>query len=138
MATIRMPKERLADCCWLPRFADKARALLAGELPFLYRAALGSPLGVDGFFLRHFQINRGDFIRAVRSTVGDQALAVWFLTQPHVNAATIDEWNHNAPRLGAQGQPGRWIFLTVRWFMYPRTLRHPATGMFAAVEQDEA
>ena len=45
------PQEQIAGCCWLPRFADKARFYLGGRLPFLYRVAFGSRFGVDGHFL---------------------------------------------------------------------------------------
>jgi hypothetical protein len=137
IARIRLPSERLADCCWLPRFADKTRQLLAGELPILYRVALGSPLGVDGFFLRHFRLSRADFIRAVRSSADDPDLAKWFVAQPHVGAETIDEWNREAPHLGAKGHPGRGTFLFVRWFLYPKSIRDPRENMFAAIDQDE-
>jgi Domain of unknown function (DUF5069) len=138
MASPRLPTERLADCCWLPRFVDKARALLAGELPFLYRTAFGSVVGVDGHFLRHFQIARTDFVRSVRTAADDEAVATWFLGQPHVNRDTIEAWNGLAPTLGAVGHPGRGVFLAVRWFLYPKDFRNPSKCMFAAIEQDEA
>jgi hypothetical protein len=137
MAKIRLPSERLANCCWLPRIADKARSLLAGDLPFLYRAAFGSPIGVDGFFLRHFQIARGDFVRAVRASADDAALADWFLAQPHVDAATIEVWNQLAPNLGRKGFPARGIFLFCGRILYPHTIRRPVGSMFEAIAQDE-
>jgi hypothetical protein len=127
----------MADCCWLPRFSDKARALLAGDLPVLYRLALGSPIGVDGHFLRHFQISRADFIRAVRASANDQALAEWFRAQPQVTAEAIATWNRDAPVLGAKGRPGRVVFLLVRWFLYPKSIRESTPSMFAAIERDE-
>ena len=48
------PQDQLAGCVWFPRFAEKARRFLARQLPFTYRVAFGSRLGIDGAFLRHF------------------------------------------------------------------------------------
>ena len=137
MTRIRLPSERLTDCCWLPRFVDKTRQLLAGDLPILYRLAFGSPLGVDGYFLRHFRLSRADFIRAVRAAANDESVAAWFRAQPHVNVLTIGEWNRNAPNLGAHGHPGRGTYLLVRWILYPKSIRDPRPSMFAAIDQDE-
>jgi hypothetical protein len=138
MPTIRLPAERLADCCWLPRIIDKTRSFLAGELPFTYRLAFGSPIGVDGYFLRHFRISRGGFIRAVRAAGNDEDVGKWFLAQPNVNSDQIARWNRDAPQLGAKGQAGRAVFLAVRWLLYPRDFRSPSKNMFAAIEQDES
>ena len=135
---LRRPAERLADCCWLPRFIDKTRSLLQGRLSRSYRLAYGSAIGVDGYFLRHFGLTRGGFLRAVRSSVDDLAVAQWFLAQPRVSREAIDAWNRLAPELGARGNSGRAVFLVVRWFLYPREWRRPSKNMFAAIEQDEA
>jgi hypothetical protein len=133
----RSPLERLAGCCWLPRFVDKTRLLLAGQLPLLYRGAFGSAIGIDGFFLRHFRLSRGDFIRAVRASAGDEDVAAWFLAQAGVNASSIERWNQAAPTMGARGHEGRAIFQIVRWIFYPKTILHPVNSLFEAILQDE-
>ncbi len=132
------PAEQLAGCCWLPRFAHKTRCFVRGELPLLYRAAFGSRVGVDGYFLRHFGLSRRQFLHAVAKARDDEALAAWFLALPTVSAAAIASWNRLAPTLGAKGSPGYLTFQVVRWIFYPRTLRHPVGTIFAAIEQDEA
>lgn len=132
------PSAQLAGCCWLLRFTHKTRVFVRGELPLLYRAAFGSSIGVDGYFLRHFNVSRRQFLRAVAKARDDEALATWFLGLPTVNAATIAQWNRLAPTLGAKGRPGRIAFQSVRWIFYPRTIRHPVANIFAAIEQDEA
>ncbi len=122
-------------CCWLPRFADKTRQLLAGQLPLAYRLAFGSPLGIDGYFLKHFGLVRRDFIRAVRSAPDDAALATWFLACPAVTSHAIEAWNEFAPKLGARGQPGHFIFQIVKPFLYAKT---KGTGsIFEAIARDE-
>ena len=133
----RPPRDQLAGCCWLPRFIDKARLLLTGELPFTYRAAFGSSLGVDGHFLKHFGIVRGDFIRAVRDSKDDAAVATWFLARPKVNESKIAAWNEYAPNLGAKGQPGYLAFRLVKWPFYPSLRGQSVSSIFEGIEMDE-
>ena len=133
----RLPREQLAGCCWLPRFSDKTRMLLAGELPLSYRLALGSPLGVDGYFLKHFALMRGDLIRAVRAAKDDDALATWFLAQPAVKEAGIAAWNDLAPKLGAKGHPGYVTFQLVKFPLYPSLRGRRVNSIFEGIELDE-
>ena len=99
------PEETLADCCWLPRLSAKARALMEGTLPRSYRLAFGSLIGVDGYFLRHFQISRKELLSTVEATASDEELAHWFLAQPEVTAASIAEWNEMHPSLARNNTP---------------------------------
>lgn len=131
------PEDRLAGCCWLPRIAAKCRVYLAGALPLSYRVAFGNRVGVDGFFLRHFKLTRPRLVAAVRQTGSDEKLAEWFLRQPAVNAASIARWNEFAPRLGAAGHTGRFIFQLVRPIFYPKTPRGSPGGIFEAIVYDE-
>ena len=62
---LRGHRDILAGCRWLARITDKVRAGEDGKLPVLYRLSLGNPLGVDGFFLRHFRISFGNFRKAL-------------------------------------------------------------------------
>lgn len=134
---LRRPQETLADCCWLARMADKVRASRQGDFPFLYRLSLGSPIGIDGFFLRHFKISFRQFREAVLQTRNDAGLAQWFLSQPHVNPTTIGKWNEYAPKLGTPGYPGSLIRRVVPWLVYPKALKDPVNSLFEMIEQDE-
>ena len=135
--TLPRPSDQIAGCCWLPRFAAKVRASRSHELPFSYRLALGSSLGVDGSFLRQFQISRRQFIQAVEHASSDEALAQWFLTLPSVTDASIKSWNRHAPLLGSKGYPGYLIRHLIKWVLYPKSVIHPVPSLFEAIEQDE-
>jgi uncharacterized protein DUF5069 len=134
---IPRPQEQMAGCCWLPRFADKARLYHSGRLPFLYRLAFGSRLGVDGYFLRHFKLSLLDFIEGVTKAIDDHALAQWFLAHPGVTAQRIADWNLLAPKLGTRGCPGFLTRQVVKWMLYPKSIRQPVNSLFDAIEQDE-
>ena len=134
---LRLPTDTLADCCWLARMVDKVRASHQGTLPLLYRLSLGSPLGIDGFFLRHFKFSYRPFRVAVLQTPQDKDLAQWFLSQPGVNAETIAKWNEYGPRLGTPGYPGSMLRHIIKWFVYPKAVREPVDSMFDMIEQDE-
>ena len=134
---LRRPQDEIAGCCWLPRFSDKARAYLNGQLPFLYRVAFGSPIGADGYFLRHFELSAAQFLVGVRRAQTDDYLARWFIAQPGVNQQRIAEWNALAPNLGASGHPGYVIRHLVKWVLYPKSVRQPVRSLFEAIEQDE-
>ena len=134
---VRRPQEQIAGCCWLPRFADKARLYRSGRLPFLYRLAFGSRLGVDGYLLRHFRLSLGDFIAGVTKAADDHALAHWFLAHPGVTAQRIVDWNLFAPKLGTRGCPGFITRHVVKCALYPKSIRQPVNSLFDAIEQDE-
>ncbi|WP_447969242.1 DUF5069 domain-containing protein [Nitrospira sp. M1] len=123
MTRIRKPTDQLAGCCWLPRFIDKVRLQISGKLPLLYRMTFCSPMGFDGYFLRHFQIRKNDFLKAVQdSGVGEDGIGQWFLAQPGVTEERVAEWNAFAPRLGESGQPGYWTFHLVKYVFYPKAV----------------
>jgi hypothetical protein len=133
----RHPSDQLAGCCWLPRIADKARCYLAGEMPFPYRVAFLSRVGVDGHFLHHFSLARQRFLAGVRASHDDAALESWFLSQPSVTPSTISAWNRIAPTLGRRGHPGYLTRHIVKWFLYPRSVTKPVNSLFESIEQDE-
>ena len=134
---IHHPTDQIAGCCWLPRIADKAHAYLAGEMPFLYRAAFLSRIGVDGYFLRHFSFSRQQFLAGVQASPNDAALESWFLSQPKVTVTTIADWNRLAPALGRKGHPGYLTRHLVKWLLYPKSVTKPVDSLFEAIEQDE-
>lgn len=130
------PLARLAGCCWLPRHIAKTRVYLRGELPFIYRAALGSRVGIDGYFFRHFGLGKKQILAAIRARPDDAAVVEWFLQQPGVTAERIAAWNEFAPRLGAKGQPGSFTRLFAKWF-YPQPFSVQPEGFFALIAHDE-
>ena len=131
------PQEKLAGCCWLPRLAEKTRFYLRGEMPFSYRAAFGSSIGVDGYFLRHFKLSRSQIIAAVRIHATDEKLAQWFLARASVTTKSITDWNMLAPKIGARNHPGYLTRQIVKWIFYPKSVRHPVGSIFEAIIQDE-
>jgi len=131
------PQDQLAGCVWLPRFAEKARRFLAQQLPFTYRVAFGSRLGIDGAFLRHFGLTVEQFLAAVRQSADNEALAKWFLSLPAASPERIAEWNRRASSLGAKGHPGYFTRHLIKWVFYPKSVVTPVDSLFEAIEQDE-
>ena len=131
------PHDQLAGCVWLPRFAEKARRVLARQLPLTYRVAFGSRLGIDGAFLRHFGLTVSQFLVAVRRSDGNTALALWFLSLPAASPGRIAEWNRRAALLGVKGHPGYVTRHLIKWVFYPKSVLSPVGSLFEAIEQDE-
>ena len=132
----RHPGEQIAGR-WLPRIADKARSYLSGEMPFLYRIAFTSRLGVDGFFLRDFSLSRRDSLHGIRTSHDDASLAAWFTSQPSVTLSSIGAWNRLAPTLGMRGHPAYLTRHIMKSVLYPKSVAKPVTSLFEAIEQDE-
>ena len=106
-------------------------------MPLSYRLAFGSPIGVDGYFLRHFRLTRAHVIAAVRTAANDEALTRWFLGRPAVTAGSIAAWNELAPKLGLKGHPGFTARQCVKWAFYPKSVSSPVSSIFEAIVQDE-
>ncbi len=134
---LRRPIDELASCCWLARMVDKVRASQHGDFPLLYRVSLGSPIGVDGYFLRHFGLSFRQFRNAVIENKNDENLAQWFLNQPGVNSSIIASWNAYGPKIGTPGYPASLLRHFIKWFVYPKSIRYPVNSLFEMIEQDE-
>ena len=134
---LHRPQDQLAGCVWLPCFADKARLSLNHQLPLLHRLAFGSPFGVDGYFLRHFDLTIDQFLAAVRQSADNAALARWFLAHPGASPPRIAEWNRRATVLGAKGHPGYLTRHLAKWLFYPKSVWSPVGSVFEAIDQDE-
>jgi hypothetical protein len=134
---LHRPQDQLAGCCWLPRFADKIRAAHRKQLPLFYRLALGSSLGVDGYFLRNFGLTFPSFRQAVLTAAGNEELALWFNQQPQCTPDTIQAWNSLAPQLGKPGNPGYLTRHLLKLVLYPKSILQPVTSLFEAIDQDE-
>lgn len=118
--------------------ADKVRASQQENFPLLYRLSLGSPIGIDGYFLQHFRLSFRQFRNAVIETRTDQDLEQWFLSQPGVHSSTISTWNDFAPKLGTPGYPVSFVRHLIKWFVYPKSIKDPVNSLFEMIEQDEA
>lgn len=101
--TLPSPRERLANCVWLPRIVAKARLLQRGELPPDYAARFCHPGGVDGQFMAYFELGRDELVAA--AVLSDEAVGQWFLTRPAGGAHRIAAWNEIALNLGRPGYP---------------------------------
>jgi len=135
---MRKPPDQLAGCCWLPRFIDKTRLWISGELPIFYRMGFCSPVGLDGHFLRYFHIRKKDMIQVIQTSgLSDDGVRQWFLAQPEVTSERITGWNMLAPRLGEPGYSGHWTFFLVKWVLYPKAVVEPVNSLFEAIMQDE-
>jgi len=135
---LRAPMEKLAGCLWLARLTDKARLESAGRLPEDYRPFLGHPRGVDGRFLKHFELSRKETLGVLGMLPGDEAVEQWFLSQSGVSGESIREWNVFAPNIGRVGQPGE---KELRWLLehfFAGTGPSPAVASaFEAIAWDE-
>jgi len=98
-----VPEAQLAGCVWLPRIIAKARALQNGKLPEEYAIRFGASDGVDGVFLRFFDLTKEQIFAAADQP--DAAVARWFESLPTVSAKRIEEWNHIGMNLGRAGFP---------------------------------
>ncbi len=138
MIGIRKPTDEITGCCWLPRFIDKVRMRDSGELSFLYRISFCSQLGLDGYFLRHFQLQQNKFLKTVQDSKGrDDLVSAWFLDQPTVTTERIAAWNALASRVGSKGYSGYWTFYLLKWVLYPKAIESPVSSLFEAIIQDE-
>ena len=131
------PQDQLAGCVWLPRFTEKARLSLDRQLPFIYQLAFGSRYGVDGYFLRHFDLTIDQFLAAVHPSKDNAALARWFLALPGASSPRIPEWNRFATLLGVKGHPGYLTLQLAKWLFYLKSVRIPVRSLFEAIDQDE-
>ena len=88
----RSPREKLAGYYHLPRFIDKTRAYLAGQLPPEYQNNFTK--GFDARFLQFTGIQAEDFIRAVAELKEDEAIAKWVQehARPHTETE-LEAWN---------------------------------------------
>jgi hypothetical protein len=88
---------------WLPRIIAKARLIESGALPAEYAARFCHPTGVDAQFLRFFELQKEDIIRASRGT--DEQVVSWFGNLTAARPTLISQWNDLAPNLGRPGFP---------------------------------
>jgi hypothetical protein len=103
MPTIPAPREKMAGCIWLPRIIAKARLLHAGKLPTAYADRFCHPTGVDGQFIKFFNLTRPDIMAVANHP--DSFIQAWFLSLDGVDEKRIQQWNELAENLGRPGFP---------------------------------
>ena len=102
---IRRPYEKLAGCVWFGRIVDKTRHFLSGTLDQDYQRSFCNPKGIDGFFLRHFDLTGEEMIEAVKNQKNDETLSDWFVGDEK-RAGKIEAWNVFATDLGKPDTDG--------------------------------
>jgi hypothetical protein len=132
---IPAPRERSADCVWLPRIIAKARLERVGKLPQEYAARFGAPSSVDEVFLSHFGITKEAIVAASSQT--DDEVAAWFSRLPRATPERILEWNHIAVNLGKPGFPLEARFPIGLATTYAHVAHLKPESVFAALEADE-
>ena len=132
---IPAPKDRLADCIWLPRILAKARMLERGELPPGYAERFCHPTGVDITFLNYFHLTRDDIVAAARKD--DEAVAVWFRSRPEGTPENIAKWNDIAVNMGRPGYPLAERFHVAKETAYKQVYSPGMTTVFELLEADD-
>ncbi|TAG10360.1 MAG: DUF5069 domain-containing protein [Verrucomicrobia bacterium] len=136
--SLRSPFDCLAGCMWLARLTDKIRLMNVGKLPAGYHAFLGHRRGVDGHFLRHFELDKSVVLEAIANQFDDNDVARWFLGQPTVTQNRINRWNDLAPNLGRHGWPcEKELAIAIERF-YPASVGdRPIETLFELIVRDE-
>lgn len=91
MSYPRSPKETLGGYLHLPRFIDKARLFLGGNLPKDYQKNFGG--GYDGMFLKTAKISKNAFLNAVKTLPDDASIQKWVKKNSKAKAADIKAFN---------------------------------------------
>ncbi|MDQ8202944.1 DUF5069 domain-containing protein [Pelagicoccus sp. SDUM812003] len=130
------PTETLANCMWLPRILGKARLIASGQLPESFARLFCSPHGMDGVFLKRFELTRDDIERF--AALSDQAAARAFLDHPDVTPEKIEAWNRDAPQFGKPGYPLENVFPVALAERYPEVQRLKPQTVFEMLAADDA
>ena len=132
---IPSPRDRLADCVWLPRILAKARMLQRGELPAGYAERFCHPTGVDLIFLKHFNLTRDDILATAQQS--DDAVATWFQSRPEGSAECVAKWNEIAVNMGRPGYPLAERFSVAKETVYKHVYFPGMTTVFELLEADD-
>lgn len=122
---------------WLPRFIDKCRLHLAGELPTDFQLPFCNPLATDGIFLAHFGLVKDEVLAAIGASADDAAVVAWFAARDGFTAEKIAAWNVLAPQIGKPGQPGERGFAWARKTYYRDNVDPRVDSAFTAIAWDE-
>jgi hypothetical protein len=120
---------------WLPRIIAKARLIESSVLPAAYADRFCHPTGVDAQFLRFFELEKEDILKAARGT--DEQVASWFTNVTAGSPALIPEWNHLAQNLGRPGFPMAERLPIALASTYKHLDPSNFTSVFEVIEADE-
>jgi len=71
----RSPRETMDGWAYLPRYIDKIRLHLAGQLPADYRENFGQ--GFDALWLKYAGLQHEQFVAVVKATLTDGQVCDW-------------------------------------------------------------
>ncbi len=92
----RSPREAMCGWIHLPRYIDKIRLHLAGQLHPDYQPNLGK--GFDGAWLKAAGLTHEQFVDVVRNTITDGQVADW--VRLNVKKSDAEKQAHAAAMLG--------------------------------------
>ncbi len=136
---LRRPTAMLAGCVWLPRFIDKTRHHLAGQLDQDFMLPFCHPMATDGVFFSHFEIEKEEIIRVIAESKGrDEFVVDWFEHRAQYTPEKVRAWNELAPNIGKEGYPMRRGFLWALKQYYGGAAPDPRVdSAFTAIAHDE-
>ncbi|HEY5042729.1 MAG TPA: DUF5069 domain-containing protein [Verrucomicrobiae bacterium] len=86
----RSPRETMAGWHYLPRYIDKIRLSLAGQLHSDYTDNLGK--GFDGFWLKAAGLTHEQFVEVVKNSITDGEVCDW--VRQHVKKSPAEKAAH--------------------------------------------
>ena len=131
------PRVKLAGCLWLPRIVSKARFMQIGRLPPENAARFCHADGVDGNFLRSFEMTREELMDAVARHRSDGEIAAWFRARPGMDIKRIARWNTLAENLGKPGYPMADRFVSSLATVFPNIDPLTVDSIFDLITMDE-
>ena len=132
------PRAKLAGCLWLPRIVSKARFMQINRLPSENAARFCHPEGVDGYFLRAFDLTKEDILDAAARHRSDMEIAAWFRALPGMDLKRIARWNTLAENLGKPGYPMAERFVQSLATVFPNIDPLSVESIFDLITADES
>ncbi len=138
MTMLPLPRAKLAGCLWLPRIVSKARFVQINRLPPENAARFCHPEGVDGHFLRAFDLTKEDLLEAATRHRSDMEIAAWFRARPGMDPQRVTRWNTLAENLGKPGYPMADRFVSSLATVFPNIDPYSVNSIFDLITIDES
>ena len=138
MTMLPLPRAKLAGCLWLPRIVSKARFVQINRLPPENASRFCHPDGVDGHFLRAFDLTKEALMDAVARHRSDAEIAAWFRALPGIDPKRIARWNTLAENLGKPGYPMAERFVQALATVFPNIDPLSVESIFDLITADES
>jgi hypothetical protein len=113
----------------------KARLLQRDELPPEYAPFFCRPGGVDGQFLRHFELTKEDILAL--APLSDEEAGRAFLARVADRPGIVANWNEIAVNLGRPGYPMEQRFPVAKATTYQHIHSENMDTVFQLLEADE-